>query len=420
MSLLAHGLIYGSLLILLALISATETAIHSLKDVSDVDASEMASRSARRFRSIISNPFEHLHRALLISATLNLALAALGLHLVTGPLKILGWNPWICGMGLFLATVLLGDVIPKLMAARSPRAVLESSLLWLAPFRAVLDPITKLADFTADSILRKLVPSDLKMRMPITRDEFDTLVEMREEQGQLDADEASMIREVLDIEDFDVRDCMIPRTDLPLMSVEETDADAHAILNRPAGRYVVVHGETPDVVEGVIDTSIWRLSGRPDWKSFMKPPIFVPETMPVLDALENHLVGPDTPILIVDEYGGLEGLITQAQIADWVLHDAAPWLGEESEMIDLGEGRYLLDGGTRLEDVAEKLALALEAEGVDTIGGYVFTFLGHVPKAGERLTLENGAELKVRRVVKARIQQIEIRLLSPTREEVPV
>ena len=88
-------------------------------------------------------------------------------------------------------------------------------------------------------------------------------------------------------------------------------------------------------------------------------------------------------------------------------------------MIDLGEGRYLLDGGTRLEDVAEKLALALEAEGVDTIGGYVFTFLGHVPKAGERLTLENGAELKVRRVVKARIQQIEIRLLSPTREEVP-
>lgn len=419
MSLLAYGLIYGSLLILLALISATETAIHSLRDVSKVDASAMASRSAKRFRRIISNPFEYVHRALLISAMLNLALAALGLHLVTGPLKILGWNPWICALGLFLATVLLGDVVPKLMAARSPRSVLESSLIWLAPFRVLLDPISRLADITADSILRKLVPKDLKIRVPITRDEFDTLVEMREEQGQLDPDEASMIREVLDIEDFDVRDCMIPRTDLPLISVEASDEEADALLNHPAGRYVIVHGETPDVVEGVIDTSIWRLSGRPAWKGFMKPAIFVPETMPVLDALENHLVEPDTPILIVDEYGGLEGLITQTQIADWVLHDAAPWLGEESEMIDLGDGRYLLDGGTRLDDIADDLSLALDAEGVDTIGGYVFNSLGRVPKAGERLQLTDSAELKVRRVVKARIQQVEIRLNHPIIEEIP-
>ena len=412
MLLSVSGFLYIALLLLLAVISATETAIHTARDLEEKLEQAGEGSVARKLRSITANPFAQLHRTLLLSATLNLALAALGLHLVSGPLLLLGWNPWLTAPVLFMTTVLVGDVMPKFFAAYSPSAVLLGSLRLLNPLRSVLDPIVTLADRTTDALIRKLVSGRVKMKMPITRDEFETLVEMREEQGLLDSAEAAIIREALDIERLTVRDCMVPRVDLTLMSAEDSPAKAATVLEQSASRWVVIYGETPDVVVGVIDTVAWRLAGRPTWQTAQQLVTFIPETMPVLDALDKHLQNATRPVLIVDEYGGLEGMLSQEEIADWLLYEAAPWQGEAGEIRELGGGRYLLDGGTRLDDVSSELQLYLPSGGIDTIGGFVFNQLGHVPKAGERIQVE-GAEIKVRRVVRARIQQVELRLSRP-------
>ncbi len=412
MLLSVSGFLYIALLLLLAVISATETAIHTARDLEEKLEQAGEGSVARKLRSITANPFAQLHRTLLLSATLNLALAALGLHLVSGPLLLLGWNPWLTAPVLFMTTVLVGDVMPKFFAAYSPSAVLLGSLRLLNPLRSVLDPIVTLADRTTDALIRKLVSGRVKMKMPITRDEFETLVEMREEQGLLDSAEAAIIREALDIERLTARDCMVPRVDLTLMSAEDSPAKAATVLEQSASRWVVIYGETPDVVVGVIDTVAWRLAGRPTWQTAQQLVTFIPETMPVLDALDKHLQNSTRPVLIVDEYGGLEGMLSQEEIADWLLYEAAPWQGEAGEIRELGGGRYLLDGGTRLDDVSSELQLYLPSGGIDTIGGFVFNQLGHVPKAGERIQVE-GAEIKVRRVVRARIQQVELRLSRP-------
>ncbi len=412
MLLSVSGFLYIALLLLLAVISATETAIHTARDLEEKLEQAGEGSVARKLRSITANPFAQLHRTLLLSATLNLALAALGLHLVSGPLLLLGWNPWLTAPVLFMTTVLVGDVMPKFFAAYSPSAVLLGSLRLLNPLRSVLDPIVTLADRTTDALIRKLVSGRVKMKMPITRDEFETLVEMREEQGLLDSAEAAIIREALDIERLTVRDCMVPRVDLTLMSAEDSPTKAATVLEQSASRWVVIYGETPDVVVGVIDTVAWRLAGRPTWQTAQQLVTFIPETMPVLDALDKHLQNSTRPVLIVDEYGGLEGMLSQEEIADWLLYEAAPWQGEAGEIRELGGGRYLLDGGTRLDDVSSELQLYLPSGGIDTIGGFVFNQLGHVPKAGERIQVE-GAEIKVRRVVRARIQQVELRLSRP-------
>ncbi len=407
---------YLALLLLLAVISATETAIHMARDL-DTQAGMAREGVARKLRRITANPFAQLHRTLLLSATLNLALAALGLHLVSGPMMTLGWNPWLAASLLFVGTVLVGDVVPKFLAARSPSAVLLGSLRLLNPLRSILDPISTFADRSTDALIRRFIPQKVKPRLPITRDEFETLVEMREEQGQIDPAEAAMIREALEIEGLTVRDCMVPRVDLTLMSAFDKPEKTTATLEQSAGRHVVVYGETPDVVEGVIDTLAWRLAGRPAWANMLRPVQFVPETMPVLDALHQHLQSTSQPLLIVDEYGGLEGMVSQDEIADWLLYEAAPWQGEGAEIRDLGNGRYLLEGGTRLDDVTSALHITLpDADGLDTIGGLVFNLLGHLPKPGERVQLED-ADLKVRRVVRARVQQVELRLKKPLAED---
>ncbi|MDZ4289629.1 MAG: CNNM domain-containing protein [Prosthecobacter sp.] len=416
MALLIPFVVYIALLLLLAVISATETAIHSARDLEPRLDTAATGGVARKLRLITANPFAQLHRTLLLSATLNLALAALGLHLISGPLGAYGWNPWLTGALLFLTTVLVGDVIPKFLAARSPSPVLLGSLRLLTPLHIVLDPISSLADRATDALIRKLISPRLKMRVPLTRDEFETLVEMREEQGLLEPSEASMIREVLDIERLTVRDCMVPRMDLTLMSADDRPEKIAPLLEQTASRFVVVYGETPDVVEGILDIHAWRIAGRPVWRTVLQQASFVPETMPVLDALDQHLRETQLPVLIVDEYGGLEGMLSQEEIADWLLYEAAPWQGEEAEIRDLGGGRYLLDGGTRIDDVAEALGISLPSGGLDSIGGLVFNQLGHVPKAGERVQMEE-VDIKVRRVVRARVQQVELRIKTPVAKE---
>jgi putative hemolysin len=424
MSLFVASLLYFALLLLLAVISAAETAIHSARDTEAQLLAAGEGAVARKLRAITANPFAQLHRTLLLSAALNLALAALGLWIVTTPLRALGWNPWITASILFLATVLLGDMAPKFFAARNPSVVLLGSLRLLHPLRNVLDPLAALVDRTTDVLLQKFITRHVKMRMPVTRDEFETLVEMRQEQGLLDGDESAMIHEALDIEALTVRDCMIPRVDLALMSSDDSPQKTSAILEKSAGRFVIVYGETPDSVEGVIDTSAWKLANRPDWRTLLRTPAFVPETMPVLEALVHHLHHDEQPALIADEYGGLEGMITRREIADWLLYEAAPWHGETSEIRDLGNGRFLLDGGTRLDHLKEELNidlnLDLDMSGIDTIGGLVFNELGHVPKPGERISLDS-ADLKVRRIVRARIQEVELRLKpKPAAEDATV
>ena len=416
MSLFVALLIYLNLLLILAVVSASETAIHSARDVEAQLLAAGEGSVAKKLRAVTANPFAHLHRALLLSAALNLALAALGLWIVTGPLRALGWNPWLTSSALFLATVLLGDMAPKFFAARNPSVVLLGSLRLLNPLRVVLDPFTAFADRATDLLLQKFVTRHVKTRLPVTRDEFETLVEMRQEQGLLDGDESAMIHEALDIEALTVRDCMIPRVDLVLISSEDADSKVTGALEKAAGRFVIVYGETPDSVEGVIDTTAWKLANRPDWRSLTRAPSFVPETMPVLEALEHHLQSDDQPVLIADEYGGLEGMITRREIADWLLYEAAPWHGEAAEIRELGSGRYLLDGGTRLDHLKEELELDFDSGGIDTIGGFVFNQLGHVPKPGERITVAE-ADIKVRRVVRARIQELELRLKARPADE---
>jgi putative hemolysin len=409
MSLFVAFLLYFALLMLLAVISAAETAIHSARDIEAQLHAAGEGAVAQKLRAITANPFAQLHRTLLLSAALNLALAALGLWIVTTPLRALGWNPWLTSSILFLATVLLGDMAPKFFAARNPSVVLLGSLRLLHPLRNVLDPLAALVDRTTDVLLQKFVTRHVKMRMPVTRDEFETLVEMRQEQGLLDSDESAMIHEALDIEALTVRDCMIPRVDLALMSSEDSPQKTSAILEKAASRFVIVYGETPDSVEGVIDIGAWKLANRPEWRTLLRAPAFVPETMPVLEVLEHHLQKDEQPVLIADEYGGLEGMITRREIADWLLYEAAPWHGETSEIRDLGGGRFLLDGGTRLDHLKEELHVDLQADGIDTIGGLVFNQLGHVPKPGERISIDT-ADIKVRRIVRARIQEVELRL----------
>ena len=314
---------------------------------------------------------------------------------------------------MFAASLVLGDIAPKFIALRAPEEILVGSMRLLKPARVVLDPLSAAVERISGVILRTIVPRSIKMKHPITQEELETLIEMRQEQGALSEAESSIIREILDVSALSVRDCMVPRVNLPMLPVAGMSGEGAAVLDQADSRFVVVHGDTPDAVHGIIDVQAWKLAGRPPVTGCIRPPVFVPETLSAMDALQRHLGGTARCVLVVDEYGGLEGLVSLEEIVDWLLYDAAPWQGEGGEIRDAGQGRYLMDGATRLEHISDELGVTLAAERIDTIGGLVFTQLGHLPKPGERITID-GLDIKVRRISRVRVQQVEVRL--PGRE----
>jgi putative hemolysin len=404
---------YAILLIVLGVVSAIETASLSAKDAG-IEVSRLKNSAVREsVKGILANPFHHLHRTLLVSAALNLALTTLVLYLCFEPLRDSGFSPWVMAAVLFGVTVLFGDVLPKLIAVRSPAKVLVATARVLQPLRKVLDPLAQKAEAASDAILSMVVPRSMKVRQSITMEELETLIEMRQEQGAIDAGESAILGEIIEIADLTVRDCMVPRVDLEMVDSSVPETRLVDTLERAQARFVVIYAGTPDSVMGVIDAHEWKLSGRPSWSSVLEQPVFVPETFSALEALTQHLVSPAHCLLICDEYGGLEGMVTQEEIVDWLLYDAAPWQGETPEVRTLQDDpdRHTADGAARLDHLAELLDVPLEEPGIDTIGGLVFNHLGYMPRPGERIKL-HGLEIKVRRASRRRIQQVEIRRMS--------
>ena len=418
MTLLGLCLLYLLLLVVLGVVSAMETASFTARDGSEHYTRLKDGPLKDSLQSILSNPFRHLHRTLLVSAALNLALTTLLLFIVYRPLREMGYSPWVTAPSLFVATVMLGDVVPKFFAMRSPARALVASARFLQLFRRMLDPITGWGERLSENIIRRLMPRAAKPRQSVTLEELETLVEMREEQGVIDQTESSILSEVIGMAELTVRDCMVPRVDVEKISGSKPAAAVHDLLNSTVARFVVIYGETPDHVLGVIDVQEWKLKGRPGWHVLMRDAVFVPESFPALDALAQLLRSTSDCVLISDEYGGLDGLVTQEEIVDWLLNEAAPWQGEVAEFRPLNDDntRWMADGGARVDDIAEALNVELDCPGIDTIGGYVFNELGHLPKQGERLNTER-LEIKVRRVSRQRVEQLEIRVLPPPRQD---
>ena len=127
--------------------------------------------------------------------------------------------------------------------------------------------------------------------------------------------------------------------------------------------------------------------------------------MRAMDLLRSFLSHPQGLAIVVDEFGGTEGIITLSDIIEEIISDAAP-LGDAALYIEpLDHGRFLVSGNARLDDLREHLGFEIEAEGIDTIGGFVFNRLGYLPASGAQLEMPRLA-ITVRRAGRKRIEEM--------------
>ena len=394
------GLIFWS-----GLFSGLETALFSLKS-HQLRRLEEKHPSLKQFiRVFRENPRRVLNVLLLGDALVNIPLVVLCLFLLwEGPGA--GRIPqWLATTVIFAIVVLFCDLIPKLLALSAPYRLSALGVFTLKALMPLLDRVGHLLEHFSTAIVDRLTPLHLRKRTRMSDEELETLVEMGEEQGTLHEAEGEMIQEIIKLGDKTAKDCMTPRVDTFALPDDLTNEEAIAQLKERRHRRVPIYADTPDQIVGVLDVKRFLIDSSEHYTEIMGAPSYVAETMKAMDLLRSFLTHSQGLAIVVDEFGGTEGIITLSDITEEIISDAAP-LGDADLYIEpLDDGRFLVSGNARLDDLSEHLGFELEADGIDTIGGFVFNRLGYLPPSGMHFEMPRLA-VTIRRAGRKRIEEI--------------
>jgi putative hemolysin len=227
---------------------------------------------------------------------------------------------------------------------------------------------------------------------PVTEDEIRTLVQQGAEAGVFEEEAEDMVEAVLRLGDKTARSLMTPRTQIAWLDLESSMEQVHKKITASGrSRYPVAAGSL-DKVMGVVqakDLFAVSLSGKPiDLAALMQQPLFVPRTISVLELLESFKKTSQHIALVVDEYGGIEGLLTHHDILEAIAGDIPT--GEKpaaAKAVQRHDGSWLLDGMLSVDEFKEIFQVETlpgeKRDAYQTLGGFVFTQMGRVPSVAE-------------------------------------
>lgn len=389
-----------------ALFSAVETAFFSLQPLQLRRLRTQNPRLADRLSRLLENPRRVLSALLLADALTNVPLIVLSLYGLreVGEMTGLPAAFGIEAVAIFSLIAIVCDLGPKVVALGEPYRIAKVGARVMGVLLPALDPAARVLQRWSERIADALTPSRLQAHMPLTEEELETLVQLSAEEGILEATESEMIQEILKLGEKSVRDCMTPRIDLFAIPDDLTNEAAMERVRAGRHRRVPVYGETPDDIVGTLDVTRFFLNPGEPYAEQLLPPSFVPETMKALDLLKSFIKHPQGMAVIVDEYGGTEGVVTLNDIIEEIISDAVPSGERELYIEPLGEGRVIAGGRTRLDDL-EEFGFKLESEGVDTIGGLIFNHTGSIPRVGTCVEIGH-VWIRVRRSSRRGVEEV--------------
>jgi putative hemolysin len=392
-----------------AFFSGMETALFSINGFQVRRWKERDPVVAGEFEKVMSNPRNVLSVILLTAALVNIPLIIIALVFANAiPAPVPSWMKTIV---IFALIVFVCDLLPKVLALADPFRFSKSALRILKVLMPIAEPFSRslqeLAERTADFFAAE---RPVKQEH-LDDEELETLVEMSVEEGELSAGEMEMIQEIIKLGDKSVKDCMTPRVDA--FTIPDSISNEAVIAQIRVKRHgrVPVYGDSPDEMLGILDVKRFLLEHSEHYTEHLEAPSFVPETMRAVDLLRGFLKHTQRLAIVVDEFGGTEGVVTFNDIVEEIIGDAVP-RGDDSLYIEeVGKGKWLASGSARLDDLGELVGVDLQREGLDTIGGLIFNQLGYLPKPGVRLQIPP-LRFEIRQSGRKRVLEVAVEKLD--------
>ncbi|MBN2045941.1 MAG: HlyC/CorC family transporter [Anaerolineales bacterium] len=246
----------------------------------------------------------------------------------------------------------------------------------------------------------------------ITEEELIHLVEASHEAGEIEKDESEMIHSVFEFGDTLAKEIMVPRVDMLALEVDTPLEEAADQLLESGFSRVPVYENQIDNIIGLLYTKdmlqVWRSGDKiTSLRPLLRPAQFIPETKKVDELLDEIQAARVHIAIVVDEYGGVAGLVTLEDIIEEIFGEIEDEYDEEVDELwrQVGPYEYIFDGRTLLEDINELLDTDLPTNEADTIGGLVFARAGQVPREGDSI-VENGITLTVEELHERRVHLV--------------
>ena len=392
------------------------------------------SRSAKRLLGLLQNLNAYLSACQLGITLASLALGWIGepaiARLLEGPLSGLS-DTWRHAIAFAIAFsiitslhIVLGEQAPKLMGLASAEKVALAVALPLQVFYRVFSlPIRALDWASARTVNLFGIKATSEHASIYTEEELRKLVDMSRESGHLRAEERRLIHRVFEFSDTVVREAMVPRTEMAAIpstcSIEEiTKAfEQHRYSRLPVYRdsfdNVIGFIHSKDVMPCMLHPEKFKL------EDVLQPPIYVVDTARLEHVLRQMQKAKTHFGFVVDEHGGLEGIITLEDLLEEIVGEISDEHDEEvnEQITEIDKCNYVLDGGLAVRDLNRRLKLSVpESEGYTTIGGFLMTEAGHVLKPGE-VVQHDSLVFKIERVEKRRVRRVKLELQKTDSEE---
>ena len=416
------------LLILLSLLATVDMAFAQLSDVGLRRLiGENGDKPVSRSRVFLRQVLEHRPRfAFALSAMIQILLVVVAVLITSISLTVFQ-DMRMVPVGLLAGLILAGifrQLVPLFIATRNP----EKTLLFLLP---VVRPFFPIMAFIADPFQR-LFDRSRRSKDHVTETgeveeedddsgDLQALIDVGEAEGILEEEEGELIHSIIEFGDTRVSEVMTPRPDIVAVPDTATIREARDVMLESKYSRLPVYREQIDDVKGIIyvrDLLLCWAEGRENENigSLVRSVYFIPETKPVADLLEEMQKAHVQLAMVIDEYGGVCGLVTVEDILEEIVGEIEDEdiAGEELEdIVESPDGFYEVLGSTEIGKIEQLFDMEIETDDFTTIAGLVINEQGTVPNVGERLEIR-GLEVEVLDADERRINRLRVRARPET------
>ena len=402
-----------------AIFASAEIAVISMNDTKLQKMAKEGDARAKRLVSLTEQPTKFLSTIQVAITLAGLLGSAFAAENFAGALvmAIQGTGVGISAavletFAVFVITLILayfslvfGELVPKRVGMKKAEGLALGMSGMLTMVSRFFAPLVWLLTASTNGILKLLGIDPEDEDEVVSEEEIYMMLEVGAEKGTIDREETEWIRNVFAFDDTPVEEVCTHRVDVTALGLEETDEEWKNIILQSRFTYYPVYKEDQDDIVGVLNTKVYfRLEDRSRdniLKKAVEKPYYVPETMKADVLFRNMKKEKKHFAVVLDEYGGLSGVISMHDLMELLVGDLDD---DDKEIVPVGENTWKICGSTSLDDVAEELGLKLPVEEYDTFGGYIFGELGKIPDDGVKFVLEaGGMKIQVEKVENHRI-----------------
>ena len=319
---------------------------------------------------------------------------------------------------IILLTILIlifGELIPKVIASKSPVSFTKVVILPLYWISVLIYPISEIITELIKAATSKI--NIHKVKTVLTKDEISEMTDIGQEKGTLEQEEQNIIKSIVSFKNITASEVMTPRVDINAISLNKSFEDVVAIINETGHSRFPLFRENMDKIIGILHAKDILpflksndLSGSEMLSSIARKAIFIPGNKKISDLLRDFQNEKTHIAIVVDEYGGTAGLITLEDVIEEVVGEIWDEYDTEEDMIKkIDNDHYLVMGKTTIEEMNETIRSNIVGDDLDfeTVGGLIFKQAGLVPKEGYNFTLNN-YKFTVKEIHRKRIKKVLI------------